>query len=302
VRNSDELPDIIAFFAVLQAFRQPAINERNLAMQPPRAPVKNVLWRLCGVMLAAGALLPLTYFLPPTDLTGPLAQAAFWISESGGVRGTPVVAIGMTFLVLSRAGLSWKRRGAELLVIVLALAILFGGAAYLNEYVVKPFFAVPRPDIVELAAMPPEAPVLKMSAEQFYALPTKALRREYLKTVLTPDVPPAMSARIRGHWIVETGYSFPSGHSFSAMMFAIFFLALGLRYCSTPRLWAFYVLVAWAVAVCYSRPILRLHSPLDICVGAAEGMVGGVVAFLFVYWVLEWPTLRGKGTTGAAAS
>jgi phosphatidylglycerophosphatase B len=278
------------------------MNERNLAMHPPGAPVKDVLWRLCGVMLAAGALLPLTYFLPPIDLAGPLAQAAFWISESGGIRGTPAIAIGMTVLLLSRGGLSGKRRGAELLVVVLTLAILFGGAAYLNEYVVKPFFAVPRPDIVELAKSPPQAPVLKKSAEQFYAMPTKALRSEYLKTVLTPDVPPAMSARVRGHWIAETGYSFPSGHSFSAMMFATFFLALGLSYCSEPRLWPFYLLVAWAVAVCYSRPILRLHSPVDICVGALEGMVGGVVAFLLAYWILERPTMRGKGNAGVAGS
>src|SRR6185436_8236458 len=91
---------------------------------------------------------------------------------------------------------------------------------------------------------------------------------------------------VRGHWIAETGYSFPSGHSFSAMLFATYFLALGLTYFSGRRLWVFYLLAVWAVAVCFSRPILRVHSPTDVCVGAIEGVLAGVLAFLLVRGIL----------------
>jgi len=238
-------------------------------------------------MLPAGTLLPFTYFFQPIDLTGPLAQTAYWIAESGGTIGTPVIAISMVGLLLGRSGLSWKQRGVELLVIVLALATLFGGAAYLNEFVVKPYFAIPRPDIIELAVPSAETSVLKMSADEFYAMPTKSIRSDHLKKVLTPDVSPPMDDHIRNHWIHETGYSFPSGHSFSAMLVATVFLALGLSYFSQARLWAFYLLVAWAVAVCYSRPILRVHSPTDVCVGGVEGIVVGVLAFLLVRGVLQ---------------
>ena len=256
-------------------------------MHPTGAPVKDVLVRLCCIMLAAGALLPLAYFLPRFDLTGPVAQAAYWTAESGSRYGIPVIGVGMICVLLGRSGLSWRQRGAELLVILLALALLFGGAAYLNEFVVKRYFAVPRPNIRELAATPPEAPVLKMSADQFYDMPTKAVRSEHLKKVLTPEAGPAMDEHVRDHWIAETGYSFPSGHSFSAMLFATVFLALALSVFSGLRLWVFYLLVGWAVAVCFSRPILRVHSPTDICVGGFEGIVLGVLAFLLVRWLLE---------------
>ena len=90
------------------------------------------------------------------------------------------------------------------------------------------------------------------------------------------------SSQCRHSWIEETGYSFPSGHSFSAMFFATFFLAMGVSHISTKRLRLFYLLLPWALAVCYSRPILRVHTPTDITVGGLEGLVLGFLAFLFV--------------------
>ena len=112
----------------------------------------------------------------------------------------------------------------------------------------------------------------------------KALRSEHLRKILTPEV--RLHERIRDHWIVETGYSFPSGHSFASMMLATFFMAMGLTYFSGRRLWVFYVLVVWAVAVCISRPLLRVHSPTDVCAGGIESIVAGALAYLFVRWIL----------------
>lgn len=266
-------------------------------MPPTRTPVTDVLTQLCCVMLAAGLLLPLTYLISPVDLTGPLAQAAYWTAESGGTLGTPVIALTLVAVILGRAGLTWKQRGGELLVIVLALATLFGGAAYLNEFVVKPYFAIPRPNILELAEPSAETSVLKKSPAEFYAMPSKVVRSEYLKTVLTPESAPPLNEHVRAHWIHESGYSFPSGHSFSAMLVATVFLALGLSNFSGARLWIFYLPVAWAVAVCFSRPILRVHSPTDICVGGLEGILLGIVAFLLVRWVLvQWSPEATRGT------
>ena len=68
-----------------------------------------------------------------------------------------------------------------------------------------------------------------------------------------PCAPSSCAASsLREHWIAETGFSFPSDHSFSAMMFALFFLAMGLSHVSDKRLWVFYLLPVWAVAVCFS--------------------------------------------------
>jgi RimJ/RimL family protein N-acetyltransferase/membrane-associated phospholipid phosphatase len=261
--------------------------------QTPRVPVSAVLRRLPRIMLPTAALPALTYIvpglnpfkLPHLDLTGPLALAAYGVAQSAGKYGIPWICIALTTLVVSRPGLRWTQRAVESLVIVLAIAVLLGGGAYLNEHVVKPAFAVYRPNIMELARTPPEAPALGMSEEAFYALPDKAARSEYLKSVLTPEAP--LRACVRDHWITETGYSFPSGHSFSAMWFVTFFLAMGLSHYSANRLWPFYLLVPWAVAVCFSRPILRVHSPTDVCVGGLEGVAVGMLAFLLVRWVLS---------------
>ena len=91
-------------------------------MSPTREPVKNVLWRLSAVMLVVAALLPLTYFFPRFDLNGPLARSAYWIAESGGAIGIPLLTITMTALVVGRAGLSGKQRAVEGMVIVPAVA------------------------------------------------------------------------------------------------------------------------------------------------------------------------------------
>jgi phosphatidylglycerophosphatase B len=254
------------------------------------APVNTVMRRLSCVLAPAAALLALTHlipFLPRLDLAGPVALAAYWVAESGGTHGIPLIGLVMTALLVSRTGIT-RWRAAEAPLVVLALAAVLGGGAYANEHLVKPTFAVPRPNVVELA----ESPALQSSVEDFYALPDKSARSDHLRKVLTPEV--KMHDRVRDHWIAETGYSFPSGHSFAAMTFATFFLALGLSCCSGWRLGVCCLLVAWAVAVCYSRPLLRVHSPTDVCVGALQGVVAGVTAFLIVRLAL-----RGKRLTAA---
>ena len=51
---------------------------------------------------------------------------------------------------------------------------------------------------------------------------------------------------------------------------------------TSKRRWLFYALLPWAVAVCYSRPILRVHTPLDITVGSLQGLILGFIAWLIV--------------------
>ena len=262
-------------------------------MRPTPAPVADVVRRLLGIMLPAGLLLPLTYvdpllnpFVPPHfDLTGPWAVVAYWLAESGGIVGIPLLGIVMTHLLTCRPGLPDRQSACESLVIAMTLLILLGGGAYLNEQVVKPIFAVPRPNILELAQTPPHAPALGMSVADFYQLPDKSTRSAHLEQVLPAHA--SLHPLVRDHWLAETGYSFPSSHSFSSMMFATFFLALALTHLTGPRLWLYYLLVLWALAVCLSRPLLRVHSPTDMCVGCLEGILAGVLAFLMVRGILS---------------
>ena len=71
------------------------------------------------------------------------------------------------------------------------------------------------------------------------------------------------------------------------MFVATFFLMTAATYLTTKRLWMFYALLPWALAVCYSRPILRVHTPIDITVGGLQGLVVGLVA-----WVIARTLIR----------
>ena len=264
-------------------------------MHSNRMPTRHVLTRLMPLLLAAGALLPFTLFIEqnPIDLAGPVAVAAFYTAESGGIGVLPVIIFGMAFLLLSRAGIAWRQRGSTLASMVLVLSLFLGGGAYLNEYAIKPFFAVHRPCIKELAKETDGASVLGVSPAEFYQIPDKPQRSAYLSERLQ-DAGPPMEECVRRHWIQETGYSFPSGHSFSSMLVATFFMALGLGYFTDSRRLVCLLLVFWAVAVCFSRPVLRVHSPIDVCAGALEGILVGWLAFLVFRRLIE----LGAETTG----
>src|SRR5262249_7156202 len=112
-------------------------------------PASGVLRRLPWVMLPATALPLLTYVVPGLnpfkvphhiDLTGPLAVAAYWVAESGSPRGIPLIGIALTALLVSRSAITLKQRAVETFVIVLSVAILLGGGAYVNEHLIKPAF------------------------------------------------------------------------------------------------------------------------------------------------------------------
>jgi phosphatidylglycerophosphatase B len=136
---------------------------------------------------------------------------------------------------------------------------------------------IPRPNIVWLAGENGSGP-LGMTAEDFYATGNKEAHRVPLTEVLSKK-PVPLSPVIEAHWIEETGYAFPSGHSFSAMFIATFFLMIAVTYLTSKRLWLFYLLLPWALAVCYSRPILRVHTPADITVGSFQGLAVGLLAW-----------------------
>lgn len=243
------------------------------APTPPRS-ARAVL----GVLpLALGG----AFLLPRIDLGGDVAYAASWLTELGGIYGAPLVTLVVAGVYLSRPGLSARERRREAGVLATALLVIVGLFAWLNEFVVKPGFGQPRPNIVELA----DAGVLGMTPAAFYALGDKDARRAYLATLHLEHLP----AAIRGHWLRETGYSFPSGHALFSMTLATCFACLGLWALDGPRRWCLLLLVPWALSVCYTRPLLRVHTPTDVLVGGSLGACAGLTA--------AWITQRfGRGS------
>ena len=187
--------------------------------------------------------------------------------------------------------LYWKsidvsERIKEAILIVLTCGLLAGGGSIINEHLIKAELQVPRPNIIWLAGEGGQGP-LGMSTEAFYAVGNKEARSAVLAEVLThKPYSVQLTPLIKAHWIDETGYSFPSGHSFSAMFFATFLLMLGATLLSTKRLWLMYLLLPWALAVCYSRPLLGVHTPTDVLLGGLQGVVVGSLGWLVCIKVL----------------
>lgn len=224
---------------------------------------------------------------PYFDLTQTFSQLAFWLSQSGGKIGATIVAVSMLTLLTIFSGFIFQRRIKEISIIVLIVAIGAGGGSALNEYIVKEQLKIPRPNIVFLAGKNGTGP-LGMTPEEFYENANNEARRRQLEEVLNRKPSPVpLSSSIEAHWVETTGYSFPSGHSFSAMFLATFYLLIAATYVTTKRLWMFYALLPWALAVCYSRSILRVHTPADISVGGILGLAVGLVA-----WALARTLIR----------
>ncbi len=159
-------------------------------------------------------LIPLSFVIPSVDstrapyfdLTDTFSQMVYWVSQSGGTSGAPVVAFLMLFVLVSRNGITTAQRLKETVAIALLAAVCAGGGAAINEHIVKPELKIPRPNIVWLAKEDGSGP-LGMTPESFYGKGDKEARRAPLAMVLqTAPKPVLLSPSIESHWIEETGY------------------------------------------------------------------------------------------------
>lgn len=245
-----------------------------------------VLLRAGLPAVAAWGIIPLAFWIPVVDatrapyadLTTAFSHWVFWITQTGGKIGISIIAVVLMMLVVLRGGVTAERRRREATIIFLIALIIGGGGAVFNEYLLKEQMQIPRPNVVRLAGENGRG-TLEMAPRGFYESTERKDRSNLLAAALEnqPDAI-LLSPRIKNHWIHQTGYSFPSGHAFSSMFFAVFFLVLASTYLKAKRRVLFSALLPWAVAVAYSRSILGVHSPADITVGAGMGLLLGVCA------------------------
>lgn len=260
------------------------------AVEGSRWSPRDVLSRTALWILPAYALLLVTVVdgldpaaEPRIDLTGAVALVAWVFAESGQTLGITIMAAALIVVMVTRSGPSGRRRFVEAAVmIVVSLVVLYGGKL-LNDGVVKPAIGVPRPNIVELS----DLDLLGMDVDRFYEMSVPE-RSEHLASITSPtgfgDL--AMRSEVRDHWVEETAYARPSGHSLASMTFATFYVSMSLALLSGRRRWPFYLLVPWAVCVCLSRAVLRVHWPADILLGGLAGIVVGGVGFLVAQFLL----------------
>ncbi len=254
--------------------------------------VSEVLKKVAPFIGTALALLALTLVLPfvnpygswPLDLTGSVAMIAYYLTLSGAGTFGPLTATIICLFLVLRPGIGFLRRVGEFVIIYGVVLVVI--QVWVNiEPAAKAYFAQTRPVIWQLSTIPAGAPALGMTDQEFYQLPDRpsTARRDQLMKVLTPEfsaIP--VSPIIREHWIAMTDYGFPSGHAVGAMLNAFLFLTLG--YYLLPVSWRFpmYIVFAWMIAICYSRPMLREHAPVQILAGGILGMVLGLIVFFAV--------------------
>lgn len=226
----------------------------------------------------------LSFVLPNIALDSQVADLAVRVSDSADWGQMPFLCVALLVLVVSRPGLGKRRRAIEAVALTLAMIVVIPGHAMVNEKLTKPMFAVPRPNIVALTESHALGPRIREPAD-FYAIGDKPARSEFLATRLARLDEPALSQRVRDHWLDETGYSFPSGHSTAAMTVASLFVAIGFLWLSGWRQRITNtILPIWAVCVVYSRPLLEVHTPIDVSSGTLTGFALGLAAFVCVRW------------------
>ncbi len=205
----------------------------------------------------------------------PLSRFWLFLSESGAQWGTGPLLLLATILVAAKHS-GAKARILKGMHFLGGVVLVLGAFAVTNEFVTKPHVAAPRPYALKL-----EKEGL-LETDDFYALPNKEARSAFLRETLEEnsdnDLIKSLDPAIRKHWEHETGFSFPSGHSLNAFLFAVFlaFLIQGLFAKGKHWVWLPFL---WACGICLSRIAVGAHSPLDVTVGAC---LGGLVGCLLL--------------------
>jgi phosphatidylglycerophosphatase B len=227
--------------------------------------------------------------LPRISLDSWFADGVVRLTDTATWTLLTLIASAIVIVVITRKGLTRRRRSVEAAALAITMLVALAGNALLNEHVVKPFLDVPRPNIVALAeagALGPEIP----NAGSFYAVGDKDARRAVLRQLLPSMATPSLSDVVQAHWIHETGYSFPSGHTTAAMTFMVLLGAIGLRWLAGwRRVLTLWVVPVWAVLVAYSRTLLEVHTAADVVAGMMVGFAWGLLAAAVVLGAIGDP-------------
>ena len=243
-----------------------------MATEPART--RTLSTRRVVPLLIAAACLPLTGLLPPIDLSGVIGRSIWMLTATGNKFGAPVVLVLFVLIVTSSPVLAGRRLKAAATLTGVAI-VLLGSSYGLNEILVKPAVAKPRPSIRELDRLG------VIDAGEFYATPDRESRERLLREALAgnPDRAPRLGDAVRRHWEHATSFSFPSSHALATMMLAsMFFCTFTQLDDHVRRKLLPWLVLSWAVMVCASRTLLRVHDWIDVSCGGLEGLCWGLAA------------------------
>ncbi|MBL7931716.1 MAG: phosphatase PAP2 family protein [Bacteroidia bacterium] len=184
----------------------------------------------------------------------------------------------ITSLFYASSAKSAKEKVFVFLKSAVALIAVFGILAYLNEHYTKPVLKSQRPSHIYIL----DQTGLSNTIDSLYQLDKKT-RQKFFTDLITshPKEFTQIDPDILQHWQEEAGFSFPSGHTFNAFLFAMilsYAILFNRSYPSLRKL--FSIPFIWAALVGISRVAMGAHTAFDVTAGAILGISLG---FLFLY-------------------
>lgn len=200
----------------------------------------------------------------------------FFISESGGAAGL-FILIPLVSILISLQKRSWSERIKLFIISIISFGGLMMLSSFLNEKLLKENIKMPRP--THLLFSGKEYQIIHL--DTFYSK-RKLEREEYLlqQIKLNPDKFSKIHPRVLAHWIEQSGYSFPSGHSTNSFLLGTIFSLLLSRIFPSKK-YLYLLPVLWALLVCLSRVTIGVHSKYDVFFGALFGMFLAVIIAWF---------------------
>ena len=233
----------------------------------------SIIWWLILVVIVW--LMPIAF---TTVESGSRSAFISWlISGSGGKYGTLLLIL-VASLFYTRLVEDPNQKVKTFFRSVLTLMVTLGFFAWINEHLIKEELKIHRPSHhYVLSQIHP-----KYDENYFYTFESNR-RKEIMDSVIKVNLSHLGNIHplVLDHWVDESGYSFPSGHSFNSFLLAAI-LAFSMKYSRSKTARRFYLLpYIWAVLVATSRVTLGAHSSLDVTFGAATGLLIGNLLLYF---------------------
>jgi phosphatidylglycerophosphatase B len=206
-----------------------------------------------------------------------LSRIALLFTETAGKIGTAIIVI-LTVLIYTRRMSSDKQVLKTFLRSSVLLFLLIGGFAFINEHLTKKATRVIRPSLQYIS----ETTGGDFKPETLYQFESSERSAKVVAAISQHRTSfHSIDQNVLNHWSDETGYSFPSGHTFNAFLLATI-ISFSLFHSRSKNVVAFYFIPPiWAMFVGISRVALGAHSALDVIFGGAIGLIAGLV---FIHW------------------
>lgn len=215
-------------------------------------------------------------------------SAAYGFTSSGGPAGFFVLLL-MTGLCYASSADTLNEKFLVFFKSVASLVLFFGVLAFINERYTKPILKSQRPSHVYML----DKTGLGNVIDSLYQLDKKT-RKQFFSTLVQthPEEFREIDPEVQNHWVEEAGFSFPSGHTFNAFLFAMILSYAIYFNRSFPGLRGlFFIPFLWALLVGVSRVAMGAHTAYDVCAGATLGILIGTL-FLYIDRTRHWLTRK----------